>query len=109
MELLIRGFFHFSFPQVGWQLEPGILAGRTLVALGRRRWRRTGRRDMAVLRRLRLQRLLRPVGARLRLGERLQLSSLRRLRLLLITNCLIRGFFGPGFTIAWPFLLRRAR
>ena len=50
---------------------------------------------------------LRPVGARLRLGERLQLSSLRRLRLLLITNCLIRGFFGPGFTIAWPFLLAR--
>jgi hypothetical protein len=48
----------------------------TLVAVvGRRRWRRTGRLHMAILRRLRLRlRFLCPVDTRLRLGERLQLS-----------------------------------
>src|SRR5262245_14328773 len=61
--------------QVGW------LAWRTLVALvGRRRWRRTGRRHMAILRRLRL-RFLCPVGTRLWVGKRLRLS-VWRLRLL---------------------------
>ena len=62
--------------------------------MGRRHWPRTGRR-VAVLRRLRLRlRFLCPVGARLWLGERLQLSVLWRLRLLLITNYLTL-FEGP--------------
>ncbi|MGB7456170.1 MAG: hypothetical protein WBM51_10860 [Pseudolabrys sp.] len=30
--------------QVGWQLARGALARWTFLALGRRRWRRTGRR-----------------------------------------------------------------
>jgi hypothetical protein len=78
---------------MGWQLARGPLARWTFLALGRRRWRRTGRR-VAVLRRLRIRlRILCPVGTRLWLGERLQLSVLWRLRLLLITTYLtyLRG------------------
>jgi hypothetical protein len=65
-----------------------------LALVGRRRWPRSGRR-VAVLRWLWLRlRWLCPVGTRLWLGERVQLSVLWRLRLLLIANYLTL-FEGP--------------
>src|SRR5262245_21472672 len=74
--------------QMGW------LARWTLVAMvGRRRWYRTGRRHMAVLRRLRL-RFLCPVGTRLWVGKRLRLS-VWRLRLLVTPYRLGARFQAP--------------